>query len=118
MLNVCIYCGHNKALALEECAVCKRSPDSHRDVIHSIVLCFSETEHYLNFLYQEEIEAIREKIQAGEAVKISPDVFNRAEEAYSAVELNTGPKAIQYFSNISLPIISIVALIIFTMMFI
>ena len=118
MLNVCIYCGHNKALALEECAVCKRSPSSHRDIIHSIIVCFSETEHYLNFLSLNEVEAIREKIQAGEPLKISTDVFKRAEEAYSAVELNSGPKAIQYFSNISLPIIFIVALIIFTMMFI
>ena len=99
MLNVCIYCGHNKSLALEECAICNRTPSSHSDVIHSII-------------------AIREKIQSGEPVKIKSDIFQRAEEAYSAVELNSGPKAIQYLSNISLPIISIIALVIFSLIFI
>ena len=118
MLNVCIYCGHNKSLALEECAICNRTPSSHSDVIHSIIVCFSETEHYLNFLSLEEVEAIREKIQSGEPVKIKSDIFQRAEEAYSAVELNSGPKAIQYLSNISLPIISIIALVIFSLIFI
>lgn len=97
-------------MALEECAACRRLPSSHRDIIHSIILCFSETEPYLNFLSLEEIERIQRKILEGAVIQISPDIFQRAEEAYSAVELNKGPKLIQSFSKISSPMIAIIIL--------
>jgi hypothetical protein len=118
MINVCIYCGKNKTMALEECPSCCRSPNSHVDVIHSIILCFSETEPYLNFLCLEEIEEMREKIVNGDSIDIKIDVFNKAEEAYNAVKSNNGPKAIQYFSNISLPIIAVVVLTMLATIFI
>lgn len=98
-------------MALEECASCFCSPDSHIDRIHSIILCFSETEPYLNFLSIEEIEDLREKIINGSSININTGVFKSAEEAYSAVKSNNGPKAIQYFSTISLPIIAAVVVI-------
>ena len=110
MICVCIYCGENKAMALEECASCLRSPGSQNDVIHSIILCFSETEPYLNFIGLDEIEAVREKILAGSALDISREVFKSAEEAYSAVESSKGPKGIQFFSNMSVPVITLVVL--------
>ena len=105
-------------MALEECASCARQPTSHIDVIHSIVLSFSETEPYLNFLSVDEIEEIREKIIDGFPLEIRPDIFRVAEEAYSAVELNRGPKVIQRFANISLPITAIVLILIFALVFI
>jgi hypothetical protein len=97
-------------MALEECASCGRSPSSHRDIIHSIILCFSETEPYLNFLSLEEIENIQSSIVNGVSIEISPDIFDRAEEAFAAVELNNGPKLIQRFSKISSPLIAIIIL--------
>lgn len=118
MINVCIYCGNNKTMALEECASCCRSPSSHREVIHSIILCFSETEPYLNFLSIEEIEEIQKRIVEGALIEISPDVFHRAEEAYSAVELNNGPKLIQRFSKISSPMIAIIILTMLAFLFV
>lgn len=108
MINVCIYCGNNKHEALEICGSCGQAPQSHTEVIHSIILCFSETEPYLNFLSLEEIELIREKIIANTPITISSTIFSRAEEAYSAVKSNSGPKAMQYFANISFPIIVVV----------
>jgi hypothetical protein len=108
MINVCIYCGKNKSEALEACDLCSSLPESHRDIMHSIIMCFSEEEPYLNFLSLEEIEGIREKIVDGSSINISSEIFKRAEEAYSAVRSNNGPKAMQYFSNISLPIILVV----------
>ena len=118
MINVCIYCGQNKTEALEACESCSRTPDSHREVIHSILMCFSETEPYLNFLSLDEIEIIREKIIDGRAIHINSDVFKRAEEAYSAVKSNNGPKVIQYFANVSFPIITVVLITILAIVFI
>lgn len=108
MISVCIYCGKNKREALEACEACCRAPNSHREVIQSIIMCFSDTEPYLNFLSLDEIEAIRIKIMDGTSIHISPDVFNRAEEAYGAVRSNNGPKVIQYFSTMSFPIVIVV----------
>jgi len=118
MINVCIYCGKNKSEALEACESCFGSPNSHIDVIHSIVLCFSETEPYLNFLSLEEIEDIRKKLIDGDSIDIKSEVFNRAEEAYGAVRSNSGPKVMQYFANISLPITAVVLLTILAIIFI
>tara|TARA_R110002167_G_scaffold305989_5_gene510366 strand:+ start:390 stop:527 length:138 start_codon:yes stop_codon:yes gene_type:complete len=42
----------------------------------------------------EEVEEMQHKIVEGAAIEISPEVFRRAEEAYSAVKLNDGPKLI------------------------
>ena len=110
MLSVCIYCGHDKTVALSECASCARSPGSHRDVIRSIVLSYSETEPYLNFLSLTEIEAYQQQIIEGSPVEIPPEVFKSAEEAYSAVSATKGPKLIQRFSDVSVPIICIILL--------
>lgn len=110
MKNVCIYCGTDKMMALKECSSCLRTPSSHRDVIYSIILCFSESEPYLNFLSLDELDNLQQKIIAGDTIEISTEVFNRAEEAYSAVELNKGPKLIQHFSKISSPMIAIIIL--------
>ena len=57
MISVCIYCGNNKKKALEASPACARSPDSNKDMIHSIILSYSETEPYLNFMSLEELEA-------------------------------------------------------------
>lgn len=118
MINVCIYCGKNKLEALEACESCFGSPNSHRDVIHSIILCFSETEPYLNFLSLEEIEAIRKNIVEGFSIDIKSEIFNRAEEAYSAVRSNSGPKVMQYFANISFPITAVILITILAIIFI
>ena len=104
-------------MTLEECASCFRTPSSHIDVIHSILLSFSETEPYLNFLSIEEIEKIRERIIEGSAINIELNVFKAAEEAYSAVKSKRGPKLIQSFAKIPLPIIAAVLIITFASMF-
>ena len=104
-------------MALEECASCFSSPNSHLDVIHSIILCFSETEPYLNFLSLDEVEGLRKKIIEGSSIDISTDVFTKAEEAYSAVKSNSDLKVMQYFSTISLPIMGIILLTILATFF-
>lgn len=110
MISVCIYCGKNKAKALETCASCFRAPETHEDVVHSIILSFSETESYLNFMSLEEIEDVQASILKGASINISTEVFAIAEEAYSAARSNSGPGAIQYFSSISIPIILVIVL--------
>jgi hypothetical protein len=92
-------------------------PTSHIDTIRSIILCFSETEPYLNFLSLEEVEDIRAKIIDGASIVIEPTVFRAAEEAYSAAKTNGGPKLIQGLANISVPIMTVVLLLILTMLF-
>ncbi len=104
MLSVCIYCGENKLRAFDACSSCSRSPDSHRDQIRSIIMTYSETEPYLNFLSLQELEATREKIIKGAPIEIKTEVFRNAEEAFSAVKVTEGPKLIQYFSGISVPV--------------
>jgi len=111
MMNVCIYCGKNKSKALEECASCFCTPASHRDVIHSIILCFSDTEPYLNFLSFDDVEVIRTKIIEGASIVIAPEVFKAAEEAYSTVKSSDGPKLIQSLASISAPVLTVVLLI-------
>jgi len=81
-------------------------------------MCFSETEPYLNFLSLDEIEEIRNKIADGFSIAVKPETFNRAEEAYSALGSNSGPKVMQYFANISLPITSVVLITILAIIFI
>jgi len=98
-------------MALEECGSCACTPTSHRDVIHSIILCFSETEPYLNFLSIEDLENIRTKILEGSSIVIEPEVFKAAEEAFSAVKSNSGPKLIQSLASISAPILAVVLLL-------
>jgi len=61
---------------------------------------------------------MQKKIVNGSPIEIEDDVFNRAEEAYSAARSNDGPKVIQYFSTISLPIIAIVVLTFLATLFI
>jgi hypothetical protein len=100
------------------CESCLRTPNSHSDVIHSIIMCFSETEPYLNFLSLEEVEVIREKIVDGVVININSDVFKRAEEAYSAVRSTSGPKAMQYFATISFPVIAVVLITVLAIAFI
>jgi len=117
MMSVCIYCGKNKSKALEECSECFCTPTSHTDVMHSIILCFNETEPYLNFLSIEDVEVIRTKIIEGSSIVIEPEVFKAAEEAYSAVKSNSGPKLIQRLASISAPILVVVLLSFLVTMF-
>jgi len=118
MMCVCIYCAKNKAVALEECASCSRVPTSHIDKMHSIILCFSETEPYLNFLTLDDVERIRTTIIEGSSIVIEPQVFRTAEEAYSAVKSNGGPKFIQSLSGVSAPILVVVLVFFLVTMFI
>jgi hypothetical protein len=88
-----------------------RTPASHTDTIHSIILCFSESEPYLNFLSLADVESIRVKIAEGSKIDIEPEVFKAAEEAFSAVKSKSGPKFIQGLASISTPILTLVLLI-------
>jgi len=76
--------------------------------MHSIILCFSEAEPYLNFLTIEELETQRTNIIGGSSIVIEPGVFKAAEEAYGAVKLNGGPKLMQGLANKSSPILVVV----------
>lgn len=114
MLSVCIYCGSDKPEALEECGECARAPDSHPDVIHSIILSHSEDEPYLNFIGLDEIEGFRQSILSGSLLTIDPRIFKEAEEAYSAVGAMGSPQALKFFSRISHPVM-VVTLFVFIM---
>jgi hypothetical protein len=114
MLSVCIYCGSNKPKALEACGNCSKVPDSHSDVIHSIIMSYSEDEPYLNFISIDEIEGFRESIVSGSLISVEPRVFREAEDAYSAVETLDSPQALKYFSKISHPVM-VVTLLLFLM---
>ena len=112
MICVCIYCGQYKSKALDACGECHRTPESHTDEIHSIILCFSEMEPHLNFLRREEIEELRESILEGTELKVKPDIFSQAEEAYSAVNSITSPQLLTYFAKIANPKMGMVLLLI------
>ena len=99
MMSVCIYCGKDKLIALEECESCSRRPESHNDVIYSIILSFSETEPHLNFLTIDKIEEIRKDVLQGYPINVKDDVFMLAEEAYSAARIVDSPQLIKYFTN-------------------
>lgn len=111
MISVCIYCGENKSKALDECEECLRTPDSHKDTIHSIVMCFSEEEPYLNFLTIDEIEAFRESIINGSVIEVKADDFRAAEEAYNAVGTLESPQALKYFKKISHPVMAVMLML-------
>ena len=111
MTSVCIYCGRNKSEALEECGGCLRIPNSHTDVIHSIIMSYSEEEPYLNFVSIDDIEVFRESIINGSPIKVEQGVFREAEEAYSAVGTMGSPQALKYFSKISHPVMVVTLLL-------
>ncbi len=112
MLSVCIYCGNNKTKALDECGECLKTPQSHTEVIHSIIMSYSEEEPYLNFISKDELEEYRKSIINGLPIKISPDTFQMAEEAFGAVGSLRSPQALKYFSRISDLVIVVVMLLI------
>jgi len=66
----------------------------------------------------DEIEEIRKRLVDGASIYINSDVFNKAEEAYSAVKSNRGPKVIQSLANISYPIMVIILITMLAMVFI
>jgi hypothetical protein len=111
MLSVCIYCGKNKSEALDECGECLRAPNSHNDVIYSIIMSYSEEEPYLNFIDMDEIEILREAIIDGSPFKVEQEIFSEAEEAYSAVGSLESPQALKFFSKISQPVTMIILLL-------
>ena len=101
MKSFCIYCGNSKPEAHEKCESCGAIPVTHEDLINSIIMCHSENEPYLNFLSMEEIEALREEIKKGEKIKVSPQVFAQAQEAYSAVGSLRSPPILNKFARYS-----------------
>ena len=111
MISVCIYCGKNKSKALDECGECLRIPNAPTDVIHSIIMSYSEEEPYLNFIGIDEIEVFRESIINGSPFKVEQETFREAEEAYSAVGSMGSPQALKYFSKISQPVMMVVLLL-------
>jgi hypothetical protein len=111
MISVCIYCGKNKSKAFNECGECLRTPDSHTDVIYSIIMSYSEEEPYLNFIDIDELEVLRESIINGLPFKVEQETFMQAEEAYSAVGSMGSPQALKYFSKISQPVMMVVLLL-------
>lgn len=111
MISVCIYCGSNKPEALEECEECLRAPNSHDDVIHSIIMSYSEEAPYLNFISIDEIAEFRESIINGLPMKVKQDTFRIAEEAYSAVGSMRSPQVLKYFRKISYPVMMVVLLL-------
>ena len=104
-ISVCIYCGEYKIIALQACEGCLRTPESHSDIIHSIILAYSEERAYLNFLTRDKIQAMQEDIVNGLPIKIEADTFSEAEEAYSAVKTIDSPHAIGFFSKMTAPVI-------------
>ncbi len=99
MKSFCIYCGNSKPEAHEICGACGATPVTHEDLIYSIILCHSEGEPYLNFLSLEEIEALREEIAKGNKMEVSPQVFNQAQEAFSAVKSMGSPPLLNKFAR-------------------
>mgnify|MGYP000016710289 CR=1 FL=1 len=111
MISVCIYCGRDKSEALDECEECLRIPNSHTDVIYSIIMSYSEEEPYLNFIDIDEIEVFRESIINGSPLEVEQETFREAEEAYSAVGSMGSPQVLKYFSKISQPVMMVVLLV-------
>ena len=104
MKSFCIYCPNPKPEAHEICDSCGATPESHEDLIYSIIMCHSADQPYLNFLSMKEIEALREKIANGEKVKVSPQVFNQAQEAFSAVKSLSSPPRLNKFARYASPL--------------
>ncbi|PCJ36749.1 MAG: hypothetical protein COA75_05690 [Cellvibrionales bacterium] len=67
-------------------------------------MCYSTDDPHLNFLSIGEIEALCEEIMKGNKMEVSPQVFEQAEEAYSAVRSLESPQLIHKLAKISSPI--------------
>ncbi len=118
MKSFCIYCGNSKPEAHQICGSCAAIPETHEDLIYSIIMCYSADEPYLNFLSIEEIEALCEEIGEGNKIEVSPQVFTQAEEAYSAVRSMESPPLLNKFSRYSSPIqMVILALVLLGLIF-
>ena len=118
MKSFCIYCGNSKPEAHQICGSCFATPETHEDLIYSIIMCFSADEPHLNFLSIGEIEALCEEVRKGNKIEVSPEVFAQAEEAYSAVRSMGSPQLINKFSRNSSPILMVIlALVIVGLVF-
>ncbi len=107
MKSFCMYCGNSKPEAHQICGACFAIPETHQDLIYSIIMCHSSGEPHLNFLSIEEIERLCEEIKKGNKIEVSPQVFSQAEEAYSAVRSIGSPQLISKFAKISSPMFMI-----------
>ncbi len=104
MKSFCIYCGNSKPEAHQICGSCGATPETHEDLIYSIIMCHSAHEPYLNFLSIEEIEVLCEEIRKGNKIKVSLEVFAQAQEAYSAVMSLGSPPLLKKFARYASPI--------------
>jgi hypothetical protein len=104
MKSFCIYCGNSKPEAHQICGSCAATPETHDDLIYSIIMSYSADEPYLNFLSIEEIEALCEDIGKGEEIKVNPEVFTQAKEAYSAVRSMESSPLLSKFSRNASPL--------------
>lgn len=109
MKSFCIYCGKSKPEAHQVCGTCFVIPETHADLIYSIIMCYSTDDPHLNFLSIGEIEALCEDIRKGNKIQVSPQVFEQAEDAYSAVRSLESPQLINKFSEISTPILMVIS---------
>ena len=107
MKSFCMYCGNSEPDAHQICGSCFAIPETHKDLIYSIIMCHSPDEPHLNFLSIGEIEELCEEIRKGNKVEVSPQVFSQAEEALSAVRSLGSPQLISKFSRISSPILMV-----------
>jgi len=108
MRSFCIYCANSKPEAHQICGSCFVIPETHADLIYSIIMCHSTDDPHLNFLDIREIEALCEDIRKGNKIQVSPQVFYQAEEAYRAVRSLESPQLINKFSEISSPVLMVI----------
>jgi len=104
MKSFCIYCANSKPEAHQICGSCFVIPETHADLIYSIIMCYSTDDPHLNFLSIGEIEALCEDIRKGNKIAVSPQVFDQAEEAYSAVRSMESPQLMHKLAKISSPV--------------
>jgi len=104
MKSFCIYCGNSKPEAHQICGSCGATPETHDDLIYSIIMCHSEDQPYLNFLSMKEIEELCEEIAKGNKIEVTSQVFAQASEAYSAVKSLGSPPLLNKFSKYASPI--------------
>lgn len=107
MKSFCMYCGNSKSEAHQICGACFAIPETHQDLIYSIIMCHSPDEPHLNFLSIGKIEGLCEEIKKGNKIEVSPQVFSQAEEAYSAVRSIGSPQLIRKFARISSPMLMV-----------
>lgn len=115
VVSICLYCGEDKILPLDDCPYCKHCPSKKEDCLKSMVLSFDENEGAINILPKEKFLEYSEQIKIGKPPVFSKKVLGDACDIFDDMNEVTGKKLVIYLIKFGWPILIPIVVILYTL---